>query len=366
VAGFRFRVWVFCCVLAGHAPLQAQETSSAPLADIQHLVLDLRINWQQRQVFGTATLTLSLQRAANELALDAALLTVESVALSNGQALAFDYDGGERRNGLRIQLDRRHDAGETLTLAVKYRSRWVNESDPNNLGGSNGKGLRFFQPTFTEPMKRRQLWSMGEPDGSRYWFPDVHDPADLRTTEIKVTVDKPLSVVANGRLVSIDSNPDGTRSYHWRVDAPYASFLTSLVVGEYTNVLQRHRGIDLHSIGYPDERQAIADTVVRLPDMVDFFSELTGRRYPFSSYSHVFVQDLPWGTGSMGMSVLTENMIDDYRTHADYFYLWDGLEAEALANQWFGSQLSPRDWRHAWLLKGFAHYFDELYDEHRN
>ena len=59
-------------------------------------------------------------------------------------------------------------------------------------------------------------------------------------------------------------------------------------------------------------------------------------------------------------------MIDDYRTHAEWFYLWDITEAETLAHQWFGNYLTCRDWSQIWLNKGFAHYFSGLYNEHKN
>jgi aminopeptidase N len=59
-------------------------------------------------------------------------------------------------------------------------------------------------------------------------------------------------------------------------------------------------------------------------------------------------------------------MIDDFRTHADFLYLWDGVEAQALASQWFGNLITPRDWGHIWLNGSFAHYLDSLYTDHKN
>ena len=81
----------------------------------------------------------------------------------------------------------------------------------------------------------------------------------------------------------------------------------------------------------------------------------------------VFVRDLPWGGGHhAGLSTISENMVDDFGTHADFFYLWDGVEAQDLAAQWFGSLLTPRDWEHGWLSRSFALYFDCLYTEYKN
>ena len=52
-----------------------------------------------------------------------------------------------------------------------------------------------------------------------------------------------------------------------------------------------------------------------------------------------------------GLAIQTENMVDDARTHADYLYLWDSLEAESLAQQWFGNHVSVRDPRELWLMR---------------
>ena len=41
-------------------------------------------------------------------------------------------------NGLEISLDRNYEAGET---SIDYHSNWVNQTDPNNLAGNNGKRI---------------------------------------------------------------------------------------------------------------------------------------------------------------------------------------------------------------------------------
>ena len=42
----------------------------------------------------------------------------------------------------------------------------------------------------------------------------------------------------------------------------------------------------------------------------------------------------------------------------------DGLVAHELAHQWFGDQMTCKDWSHIWLNEGFASYFDPLFTEH--
>jgi aminopeptidase N len=337
-------------------------------ADIKHLVIDIRFNWQKKQAYGSATISLSLYNPANTVSLDAGLLTIESVVLANNTPLRFVYDGSDRNDALMITLDRMYQPGEDITVKINYHTNWVNRSDPNNLGGSFGKGIRFLGPTSTTPKKRRQIWSMGEPEFNRYWFPGYDAPNDLRTTELIATVDKELMVISNGTLIIINENSDGTRTYHWKTEKPYPNYLTSFVAGAYTDVQQNYEDIALHSFGYPDEKEAVTATTERLPDMVKFFSELTGMRYPYTRYSQVMVQDFPFPgvTGQNTATTISDNMIDDFRTHADFLYLWDGVEADALASQWFGNLLSPRDWADIWLSKSFTHYLDGLYADYKN
>jgi len=334
--------------------------------DVKHLAIDLRFDWQNKRAYGTTAVTLAPFIPTNKITLDAGMLTINLITLANGTPLKFNYDGGDKNDGLEILLDRVYPSSEDLTVKIDYHTNWVNDSDPNNLWGSFGKGIRFLGPTSTEPKKRRQIWSTGEPESNRYWFPGYDSPNDLRTTELTATLDNKLTVISNGRLLETRTNPEGTRTFHWKMDTPHANHLTSFVAGEYVDVKQSYEGIELHSFGYPDEAEAVAASVVRLPDMVKFYSDVTGVKYPFPSYSQVFVQDFPGWMGNITASTITENMIDDEPTHAEWFYLWDITEAESLAHQWFGNYLTCRDWSQIWLNKSFAHYFSGLYNEHKN
>jgi aminopeptidase N len=334
--------------------------------DVKHIAIDLRFDWQKKQAHGAATLTLAPLNNTEMIALDAGMLTINSITLAGGTPLRFKYDGGDKNDGLQISLDRVYSAGEEVIVRIDYRTNWVNLTNPNNLWGSFGKGIRFLGPTSTDPKKRRQIWSMGDPESNRYWFPGYDSPDDFRTSELTATVDDKLTVVSNGNLLETKTNPDGTRTFHWKMDTPYANHLTSFVAGEYVDIKQEYDGIELHSFGYADEAEAVAASVVRLPDMMKFYSEVTGMKYPFPSYSQVFVQEFPAWMGNITASTITENMVDDFPTHAEWFYLWDITEAEALAGQWFGNYLTSRDWSQVWLNKSFAHYLAGLFNQHKN
>src|SRR5437588_527528 len=73
-------------------------------------------------------------------------------------------------------------------------------------------------------------------------------PNQKQTTEIVCTVDKPNSVISNGKLVEHQDNPDGTRTFHWVQDKPHAAYLMTLVVGDFfTKTVQwRGRPVSFH------------------------------------------------------------------------------------------------------------------------
>ncbi len=194
---------------------------------------------------------------------------------------------------LKIALDRRYTARKRLRLRIAYRTKWVNHSDPNNLWGSTGKGLRFHLPSSTEPQRRPQIWASGDPKANRYWFPTLHAPGQLRTSELRATVKAPLRMVAGGRLLRTIDNTDGTRTFHWATRTPEPEHRTTLAVGEFSGSALRAGRVRLHNLGHPDEASGVAASVVQLPDTLRFLERLTGQRYPQPSYTQVFVQDLP-------------------------------------------------------------------------
>lgn len=335
--------------------------------DIHHIVLKLNFDWQKKQAYGKSTITFSPLKKTNKITLDAGMLTINTITL-NKKELQFKYDGGDKNDGLEITLNKIYNANEKVTIVIDYNTNYINQSDPNALGGSFGKGLRFFEPTSSNPIKRKQIWSIGEAEINRYWFPSYDAPNDYRTTEFIATVDNNLTVISNGKLFDVTQNANGTKTFHYKTEEPYQNFQTSFVIGEYIDIQQQVGTTTLHTLAYPDEKIAAEATIERLPDMVNYFSKITGAKFPYSDYSQVMVQDFPFPSliGGQGLSIISDNMIDDFKTHADYLYLWDGIEADALASQWFGNFITSTDWSHIWLSKSFARYLDGLYTDYKN
>ncbi|WP_421797682.1 M1 family aminopeptidase [Haliscomenobacter sp.] len=329
--------------------------------DISHYKIELQFDWTKKQASADVIISLAFTQAARSIQLAAHDLLIQSVHTAAKKELTFTLDTLAHR--LNVSLDKNYQPGEKLELSIAYTTRHHNEPDPNAIGGSFGKGIRFFQPTQANPIKRKQLWSQSELQNTAYWLPCSPNWADLSTTEFIATLEPGLTFVANGTLLEKKANVDGSVTFHYQTKKAYPVYLAAFAAGNYADLVQTVRGIPLHTFCYPDEQEAASATTVRLPDMLQFLENKTGFAYPYPQYAQVMVQDYPFPSliGQNSCSIISDNMIDDYGTHQDYLYLWDGVEFNALASQWFGNLIMPKTVADLWLAKGFAQYFEGLY-----
>ncbi|HUR97321.1 MAG TPA: M1 family aminopeptidase [Pyrinomonadaceae bacterium] len=329
--------------------------------DVKHILIDLRFNWDKQQALGASTVTLAPFNDTDKITLDAAAMTINSVTTADGRALKFNYKGGDADDNLEIMLDRVYKSGEDVTVKVDYATNYKNTADGDTAIGSFGRGLRFIIPAADEPNKPRQIWSQGESEFNRYWFPSYDSPNDFRTSELRATVEKPFFVVSNGKLVGTKENPDGTRTFDWKMDQPYSNYLTSIVVSNTTPVEQNADGIPVYNYGYPDETKEVAATVKNLPATIKFFGDITGVKYPYAKYSQAFVEDFGGGMENISATTQIEEMIHDERELIDTDS--EGLQSHELAHQWFGDYVTCRDWGQIWLNESFATYMQAMWTE---
>ncbi len=324
--------------------------------DIKHVKLELALDVESKSLRGVATHTLTpINDNLTYVELDAAELQIESVKLCpdalqpegshDGSPLAYSYED----NKLRIDLGTPHNAGEVLTLQIDYRC-------------TPRRGLYFNAPDAAYPDKPGQVWTQGEDEDSRYWFPCHDFPNERFTSEIIVTVPDGWNTVSNGKLVSVKE--DGpTKTYHWSQDVPHPVYLMSLVAGEYTEIGEEWDGVPIIYYSPPGREEDTRRAFDKTPKMMQFFTEKIGVPYPWAKYSQVSVADFIFGgMENTSATTMTSAILHDERAHVDYSA--DSIVAHELAHQWWGDLLTCRDWSHGWLNEGFATYFDLLFKEH--
>jgi aminopeptidase N len=221
----------------------------------------------------------------------------------------------------------------------------------------------FIRPTKAYPKRPWMVWTQGEQEDNRAWFPSYDAPNQRMTSEVVVTVDEKQFAISNGRLGGEKHDAARkTRTYHWLQDIPHVNYLITIVSGEFDRHEETWDGVPLQYYVPKGEGPKIKDTFRYLPSMMTFFSTATGQKYPWAKYAEAVVRDFTFGgMENTTLTVLIDNCLVDPYTRPDYRP--EGLFAHELAHQWFGDFITTKSWNDLWLNEGFASYFDPLWFE---
>jgi aminopeptidase N len=299
-----------------------------------------------------ATINFRALRRISSINLDAMEFEVSKVTLTpEGQGAvpaSFNHDGKK----LVIDLPATWPAEKAGTLTISYKVR-----EPR-------AGLHFFGPTPSEPDVPLTVWSQGESETNRYWIPCFDHPNQRQTTEMVVTVADGFDAVSNGKLLEKKQNDDKTITFHWLQDKPHVAYLITLVVGKFDVVQEDWEGIPVLYYVPKGRQSDVARSFGRTRDMLTFFSDRFGIKYPWDKYAQVVCEQYGGGMENTSATTLTDRALHDERSMLDSNS--DGLISHELAHQWWGDLVTCRDWAHIWLNEGFASYAEVLWAEHHD
>ncbi len=311
---------------------------------VEHIALDLDLDIPRQSYRGTCSIRLNPVRSGiDRLTLDAVNLTIDTITIGN-TSQPFDYDGEQ----LHIQLQQPTEAGVPLTLAIAYRVE-----NPQ-------RGLYFIGPDQHYPQKPTQVWTQGEDEDSRFWFPCFDYPGQLATSEIRVRVPKRMIAISNGELVSTEVDGD-SKIYHWLQKEVHPTYLMTLAVGDFAELRDEWQG---KPVTYYVERGKEPEarlSMGKTPRMIEFFSAKFGYPYPYPKYAQVCVDDFIFGgMENTSTTLLTDRCLIDQRAAIDNRST-ETLVAHELAHQWFGDLVVIKHWSHAWLKEGMASYSEIMW-----
>lgn len=255
----------------------------------------------------------------------------------NGKPVEYKRDKNE------LILDSHITAGQDFEVQVDYAGTpqpFNSPHAPIPIGWNNIKEGSYV---------------LSEPDGASTWMPCNDHPRDKATYDFEITVPEGFSAIANGNLVSKQTQ-DHQSTYHWKADEPMASYLSTVTVGKYREEHQTGpNGLPIVNF-FPEK---IADTAVRdfsrVPEMISWFSERFGD-YPFNTYGNIVI---PQSVGGAALETQTRPIYE--RGMVDGFKFNEYIYAHELAHQWFGDSVSVHNWKDIWLNEGFACYCHNMW-----
>jgi len=313
---------------------------------VKHIFLDLVLDIANQSLSGTCTTTVvPVRDGIHQLTLDAVNLNIPSVQVEK-KPQPFDYDGEQ----LHIQLVNPTEVENEIQIAIAY-----NVAKPQ-------RGLYFIKPDQHYPHKPTQVWTQGEDEDSRFWFPCFDYPGQLATSEIRVRVPKPLIAISNGELIATEEDGED-QIYHWLQQQVHPTYLMTLAVGDFAEIRDEWQGKPVTYYvekGYEeDARRSMGKT----PQMIEFFSEKFGYPYPYPKYAQVCVDDFIFGgMENTSTTLLTDRCLLDERAALDN-QRTESLVAHELAHQWFGDLVVIKHWSHAWIKEGMASYSEVFWTQ---
>ncbi len=281
---------------------------------------------------------------------------------------------------LQVDLDPRYKISSVKVDGAELdKGKWANDGglltvnlpSPKAAGSKLGIDIAYAgKPHVAEraPWDGGFVWSQtkdGQPwvasavegEGCDIFWP-CFDNATIEVAQVTqhITVPKGLVAASNGRLVGTSQLDDGRMRYDWVAHYPN-NYAIAINVAPYkvAKTIHQSRFGNSYPIEFfylPGEEKEAQALLKEMEQTVDFYEAKIGP-YPFGSEKVGVVE-----TPHLGMEHQTINAYGNKYKPAPYGYDW--LFNHEFAHEWFGNQLTNRDWDDMWLHEGFGSYMQPL------
>jgi len=346
---------VLAALLAGSTSVAAQRPAAgrigeytppkvwpqrARVFDLLHQRIAISFDLAQHAVTGEVATRLIITAAPTDtVRLDASNLTIDAALDQAGRPLRFTSD----TSSVTVHLARRAQKGDTVSFTIRYH-------------GHPERGMYFVN-------RRPTMWTQGEAIETPSWVPTYNAPNDKTTWEILVTADTGMSVLSNGRLVSVTKTADGRQQvWHWSQEKPASTYLYSIVAARFAVLRDSWRGIPVEYWVAADTIDATWRTFGETPAMIETFSRVLGVNFPWAKYDQAIIPDFTYG-GMENVSATTQTDLALHSAAGEPESSGRGLNAHELAHQWFGDLTTTASWAHAWINEGITTYMESVHKE---
>jgi aminopeptidase N len=340
--------------------------SATKINDLVNTKLEVRFDFSRSWMYGKAWITLHPHfYSTDTLSLDAKHMTINEVSIikkDKSIPLRYTYDS----LNLRINLDRSYRIGEDYIIYIDYISKPNEIRLKGSAAISGSKGLYFINPLGNNKDKPTQIWTQGETESNSAWFPTIDKPNQKTTDEISITVPDKYQTLSNGLLVNQKKNINGTHTDTWKMDQPHAPYLIMMAIGEYSITRDSYKGKEV-SYYVEKEYATVARRIFGLtPEMIGYFSRITGVEYPWQKYAQVTARD--YISGAMENTTATlhgEFAQQDARQLIDGNN-WEDVIAHELFHQWFGDYVTSESWSNLTVNESFADLSETLWETYKH
>lgn len=359
-------------VVSSNNPMDIYRGSEPRFWDILHSRIALTFNYQEKTANGKAWLQVApYNLAMDSLVLDAKGMKINKVTMKIGdiklldnyeQQLRFTYQD----NKLNIRLPHLYNRTDTLELCVDYTAQPYAKPTGGSAAIRDDRGLYFINTDGRIPTKPKQIWTQGETQANSHWMPTIDQPNERFTMRLELTVPDSFITLSNGSLDMSMKAGEHLRRDVWVMKKPIQTYAYMFAIGNFSKI--DDSSVNNHEVSYyvePEYAQSGANMFRYTPEMIAYFSSVTGQPYPWNKYSQVVVRDYVSGAMENTSASLFGEFLN--RTNRE---LQDknneDVVSHELFHQWFGDYVTAESWSNLTVNESFATYGEQLWRKYKH
>jgi aminopeptidase N len=149
------------------------------------------------------------------------------------------------------------------------------------------------------------------------------------------------------------------------MDLPNSPYLFFMGVGNYAVVKDSWRGKEVNYYVEPEYGPVAKKIFGNTPEMMTYFSKLTGVDYPWIKYSQMTARDYVAGAMENTTATLHQEFAQQDARELTDENRWEGTIAHELFHHWFGDYVTAESWSHLTVNESFADYSQTLWFEYK-
>lgn len=304
------------------------------LVVIKDLALDLKLDFDAKQIGGTATYTLEWKdKAAKQLVLDTRELSIAQVQADDGKGalspLQFALAPAHKTFGSKLTIEA---PNQPTKVVITYHA------------APTASGLQWLEPSMTEGGQLPFMFSQSQAIHARSWVP-LQDTPGVRFTYSAHVTSRPDVMV----LMSADNDPKAARDgdYSFKMPEPIPSYLLAIAAGDVVfKPISARSGVWAEPAMAAKAAKEFEDTEKMIGAAEKLYGPYRWGRYDML----VLPPSFPFGgMENPRLTFATPTVIVGDKSLVS-------LVAHELAHSWSGNLVTNASWKDIWLNEGFTTY----------
>jgi aminopeptidase N len=327
--------------------------------DVKRYHLDIKVNLKDSTITGSNTIKYQVVQEYNSMQVDLQNPMNIYKVTQNGKNLEFKREG----NAFFIALQEPQVKGSIKELTVFYGGKPKVAVNPPWDGGITWKKDKNGNPFIASSCQGL---------GASVWWPNKdHMYDEVDNMLISVNVPANLTNVSNGRLQSVKTLKDGTKTYNWYVANPINNYGVNINIGDYVTFSEKYKGekgnLDCTYYVLPENLEKAKKQFQDVPRMLKAFEHWFGP-YPFYEDSYKLVEAPYLGMEHQSSVTYGNGYQNGYRgrdlSGTGWGLKFDFIIIHESGHEWFANNITYKDIADMWIHESFTNYSESLFLEY--